>query len=160
MMPFDRASSGTLPPHSHPPIPDSSPNPTGPLNPAALHLPLAAPGLQPFPLTDNIGRLQISNEEQQAMFSTLEAIFQRAEEVEGGVGVSELRAVSTDVDEEYRTSGRRNVEALRDVRRILDQMWWSDSEFMTKAAEVLADGSRDRTSSCSIFSPEQAAVLG
>ncbi|KAH0562703.1 hypothetical protein GP486_002634, partial [Trichoglossum hirsutum] len=142
MLPFDRASAGTLPPHSHTPVPDPSPvaaaaaAAAGHLNPAALHPPpLAGPGLRPFPPVANAGRPQLSKEEQEAMFSTLEAIFQRAEEVEGGVGVSELRALSTDADEEFRTSGRRNVEALRDVRRILDQMWWSDSEFMAKAAE-------------------------
>ncbi|KAH0537223.1 hypothetical protein FGG08_005965 [Glutinoglossum americanum] len=132
---------GTVPFHSH--APTSPPIPTGPLNPTGLHLPLAAPGLQPLPRTDNIGSSQLSREEQEVMFSTLEAIFQRAEEAEGGVGVSELRPLSTDVDEEYRTSGGRNVDALRGVRNILDQMWWSESEFMTKAAEVLADGSRD-----------------
>jgi hypothetical protein len=141
----DLSAPGSVPPHSQPSqslVPAPSPTPAEPVNPAGLHLPLAAPGLT---RTHTSGQPQLSEEEQEVMFSTLEAIFQRAEEAEGGVGVSELRAVSTD-GEEGRTGGVRNVEALRDVRGILDQMWWSESKFMTRTAEVLADGSRDRTS--------------
>lgn len=94
-------------------------------------------------IADSLRVLQLSHEEQKRMFSSLEAVFQRAEEAEGGVGVGELQAVFKHADESSR-AGYKDVEALRNVRGILDQMWWSDSEFMASAAEVLADGSRDR----------------
>ncbi|KZF22795.1 ARM repeat-containing protein [Xylona heveae TC161] len=80
-----------------------------------------------------------SHEEQRKMLSTLEAIFQRAEEVEGGIGIGELRDSSLPAGD----GSDHKVEALRDVRGILDQMWWSGSAFLVRSAEVLADGSRN-----------------
>ncbi len=91
------------------------------------------------------GSIELSRHQQQHMFSSLNAIFERAEEAEGGVGVSELRAVSETDDDNGRFENK--VNALKDVRGILDQMWWGNSDFLITAAEVLADGSRDRTSS-------------
>lgn len=86
----------------------------------------------------------ISNVEQKQMFSQLEAIFQQAEEFEGGVGVSELRSRPGYDDQNERAAPRNHVEALRDARAILDQMWWSDSSYIIRAAEILADASRER----------------
>ena len=78
------------------------------------------------------------------MLATLEAIFQCAEEVEGGVGVRELQGSSID-DEGYEDlSGWSKTRALARVKDILHQMWSTDSQFLTRAAEVLADGSRHR----------------
>lgn len=75
------------------------------------------------------------------MFSSLNAVFERAEEAEGGVGVNELRAAS-DIAHDHGTR-EDQLRALKDVRGILDQMWWCNSNFLVTAAEVLADGSRD-----------------
>ncbi|KAI9700816.1 MAG: hypothetical protein M1836_002185 [Candelina mexicana] len=87
------------------------------------------------------GITELSKTQQQQMFSSLYAIFERAEESEGGVGVRELRPVSDTADYDGRYDHR--LEALRDVRGTLDQMWWCNSDFLVTAAEVLADGSRD-----------------
>ncbi|KAI9755590.1 MAG: hypothetical protein M1835_000804 [Candelina submexicana] len=87
------------------------------------------------------GITELSKTQQQQMFSSLNAIFERAEESEGGVGVRELRPVSDTADDDGRFDHR--LEALRDVRGTLDQMWWCNSDFLVTAAEVLADGSRD-----------------
>ena len=78
------------------------------------------------------------------MLATLEAIFQRAEEAEGGVGVGELRSFPGEEGALEAYDGRSRVDTLTNVRGILDQMWLSDSDFMEGAAEVLADGSRER----------------
>ena len=86
----------------------------------------------------------IPQRKQRAMLATLEAIFQCAEEGEGGVGVSELQSWSID-DEGYEDlSGWSKTRALARVKDILHQMWSTDSQFLTRAAEVLADGSRHR----------------
>ncbi|KAI9881301.1 MAG: hypothetical protein M1830_005588 [Pleopsidium flavum] len=111
---------------------DNSPAPTRP----AIHCSGS------LSIADSLKDPKIPHEKQKRMFSTLEAIFQRAEEAEGGVGVGELQAVFEHADESSR-AGYRDVEALSNVRGILNQMWWSDSEFIASAAEVLADGSRD-----------------
>lgn len=115
-------SSGKIPP---PPVPPAIRKPVTPS------------------VTDLFKGLKLSQKEQEEMFSSLEAIFHRAEEVEGGVGVGELRAVFEHADESSR-AGYKDVDALRNVRGILDQMWWSESTFVVSAAEVLANGSRDR----------------
>jgi hypothetical protein len=80
------------------------------------------------------------------MFSELEALFEQAEDTEGGVGIGELRP-RIDVGEQDESSpGRKTVEALRNVRSILDQMWQSESRFISRAAEIMADASRERKS--------------
>jgi len=40
----------------------------------------------------------------------------------------------------------RRIERLRSIYPALDRLWWSGSDYMTGAAEKLADGSRDRKS--------------
>ena len=39
--------------------------------------------------------------------------------------------------------GIRDVEALRKIRTVLDEMLWNDSRLLVAAAKTLADGSRD-----------------
>jgi hypothetical protein len=85
-------------------------------------------------------RLQIPLEKQSAMLATLEAVFESAEEAEGGIGVSELRSWSVDSD----LGELPRVESLRRVTDILNQMWASNSGFLDRSAEVLADASRKR----------------
>jgi hypothetical protein len=101
---------------------------------------------RPLVLTTPADFAPLGQEAQQRMFRRLEAIFQTAEEFEGGVGVAELRNVPAEEYEQDEPSPAieaRNVEALKEVRSILDQMWWSESGFLVNVAEVMADASRE-----------------
>ena len=40
--------------------------------------------------------------------------------------------------------GIQDLEALRRIRNVLDQLLWNNSRFLTATAKALADGSRDR----------------
>jgi hypothetical protein len=97
-------------------------------------------------------RLQIPVEEQRIMLSRLEAVFESAEENEGGVGVSELRSWSVDDDASSENNALSRVESLRRVAGILNQMWASNSAFLERSAEVLADASRQRERTISTIS--------
>lgn len=97
----------------------------------------------PLPSRDP-NRTPLPFDEQRAMFSTLEAIFQQAEETEGGVGVSELRTWAEEDDVQTDVTDMSRVESLTRAKDILQQMWLFNSEFMPQAAKVLADASRDR----------------
>jgi hypothetical protein len=48
-----------------------------------------------------------------------------------------------DVHEVDMDEQNRRTEQLRAICPALDRLWWSGSDFMTGAAEKLADGSRD-----------------
>lgn len=97
----------------------------------------------------HLNRLTLSDsitvEKNKSMFSALEAIFRQADLREAGIHVDLglLHAIFERADQSDQ-SGYQDVEALRSVRGILDQMWWRGSEAMSTAATVLADGSRDR----------------
>ena len=84
--------------------------------------------------------------EKALMFSELEAVFEQAEDTEGGVGIGELRPRIEPGEQDESSPGRKTVEALKNVRSILDQMWQSESRFIARAAEIMADASRDRKS--------------
>lgn len=89
------------------------------------------------------GGEKLSAEEEEDMFRSLQNIFTQAEEDEGSFNVQELLASLEQADEDARR-GRKNLQALQGVRTILDKLWSSGSEFMARAAETLANGSRDR----------------
>ncbi len=93
-------------------------------------------------LAKSLRDLELSKENKEQMFSSLGAIFQRAE-AEGVGDFGELGVIFEHADRISR-AGHRDVDALRNVKNILHQMWWSNSDFMTQAAQVLADASRDR----------------
>jgi hypothetical protein len=81
------------------------------------------------------------------MLRALENVIRNAEEAEGGVGISELRSPEPEDDREEELRSDRKTVVLGEIRSILDQMWWSESSFLIRAAEVLADGSRERKDS-------------
>lgn len=86
---------------------------------------------------------QLQSEEQEDMFRSLEAIFREADANEGNFQVKELLA-SLDEADAGAKRGQRNLQALEGVRAILDRLWYSRSDYMARAAELLANGSRDR----------------
>ncbi|KAK2760313.1 hypothetical protein FQN54_002381 [Arachnomyces sp. PD_36] len=88
------------------------------------------------------GGQKLSPEEEEDMFRSLQNIFTQAEEDEGSFNVQELLASLEQADEDARR-GRKNLRALSGVRGILERLWSSGSEFMARAAETLANGSRD-----------------
>lgn len=67
------------------------------------------------------GAESLSAEEQTNLFSSLQDAFRNSE---GG--------------------GEAGIEALKDVRAILDKLWQGNSEYLVQAADVLANGSRNR----------------
>ncbi|KAI9820212.1 MAG: hypothetical protein M1827_005834 [Pycnora praestabilis] len=136
---------------SKPPLPALIPTPSLPTSPhssSSQSSPLSSPSQSPegsnirVISSDNIHDSDaVTQQLQKRMYSSLNAVFERAEEAEGGVGVSELR---TFLDEDGHGEGGVTVlESLTCVRRVLDQMWWSGSQFLSSATEVLADASRE-----------------
>lgn len=95
------------------------------------------------PKAPSRGGQKLSPEEEEDMFRSLQNIFTQAEEDEGSFNVQELLASLEQADEDARR-GQKNLQALKGVRDILDRLWSSDSDFMARAAETLANGSRDR----------------
>ncbi|KAI9845046.1 MAG: hypothetical protein M1838_001926 [Thelocarpon superellum] len=75
------------------------------------------------------------------MLTTLEAIFRRAEEAGTDLGLGERHAL-TGYGSTAPGAPRRS-DAMKDVKRIMDQLWQSRSVFLPRASEALADGSRD-----------------
>lgn len=78
------------------------------------------------------------------IFSILGAIFRKAEEEEGVVLVDELHTVLEKADESYQV-GYVDAEALKLANGALYEMRETRSKYLTVAAKVLADASRDRT---------------
>jgi hypothetical protein len=81
-------------------------------------------------------------EEQKGYMQSIIDIFELSEEEEeepddGDDDMSIERPIDLEAQQ-------RRTEKLRGVRSALDRLWWSNSEFMSDAAEKLADGSRDR----------------
>lgn len=92
------------------------------------------------------GTETLSLEEQEKMFRALSLVIENAEAAaEGGnaFDLKELHASLEQADADARR-GRRDSESLQSVVKILNQLWASDSEFLAQAAEVLANGSRER----------------
>jgi hypothetical protein len=92
------------------------------------------------------GTETLSLEEQEKMFRALSLVFENAEnaaEAGNAFDLKELHASLEQADADARR-GRRDPESLQSVLEILNQLWVSDSEFLAQAAEVLANGSRER----------------
>ena len=81
--------------------------------------------------------LNLSAEEQSLMMKNIAEIFALEEEEDVEMEDDEEQVVDVE-DQERRTA------KLKGVLPTLAQLWWSDSEHMSMAAEKLADGSRDR----------------
>lgn len=77
------------------------------------------------------------------MFPSLEEIFQHASEAhKTDLGVQDWHNRLRQADENSRR-GLRDVEILKWIRTVLDQLRVSDTEDLLDAANVLANGSRD-----------------
>ena len=88
----------------------------------------------------------IEPEEQERMFRSLKSIIEHVEgtaEAAGSFDLKELHASLEQADADARR-GRRDLESLQSVRTIIDHLWSCNSEYLAQAAEVLANGSRDR----------------
>lgn len=88
----------------------------------------------------------LSLEDQEKMFRALKTIIENAEgtaEAGNAFDLKELHASLEQADADARR-GRRDPESLQSVLNILNQLWASNSELLAQAAEVLANGSRDR----------------
>lgn len=88
----------------------------------------------------------LSPEDQEKMFRALRTVIENAEgtaEAGNAFDLKELHASLELADADARR-GRRDSESLQGVLKILNQLWASNSQFLAQAAEVLANGSRDR----------------
>lgn len=88
--------------------------------------------------TSTENREEISPEEEDRMFRTLQEVLDHASDAES-FDLQKLRDSLETAD-----SGQRSPQLLRDVPSILDRLWRSRSKYMPKAAEALANGSRER----------------
>lgn len=95
-------------------------------------------------IAETLKGLKMSENGPKQIFSSLGAIFRRAEKENDVVLVDEFRTVFEEADDDSRV-GNRDVEALKFTKGLLDQLWESRSRYIASVAEVLADASRDRT---------------
>jgi len=93
-------------------------------------------------------KVPLSGEEAKAAMQSILDIFELDEGLPDGSGGNEQDEddLEPTIDPEDQS---RRTERLRSIRPALDQLWWTDSEYMTGAAEKLADGCRDRKSASS-----------
>jgi hypothetical protein len=92
------------------------------------------------------GAETLTLEEQEKMFRALSAIIENAEaaaEAGNAFDLKELHASLEQADADARR-GRRDPESLHSVLKLLNQLWASNSDFLAQAAEILANGSRER----------------
>lgn len=89
------------------------------------------------PSTEN--REEIIPEEEARMFRTLQEVLDHASDDAESFDLQKLRDSLETAD-----SGQRSPQLLRDVPSILDKLWRSRSKYMPRAAEALANGSRER----------------
>lgn len=90
------------------------------------------------------GTETLSLEEQEKMFRALKNVIEGADAEAGNAfDLKELHASLEQADADARR-GRRDSESLQSVLKVINQLWASDSEFLAQAAEILANGSRDR----------------
>lgn len=91
------------------------------------------------------GSENVPPEEQMSMLRSLHSLLRRTgEEKEGKCfDLKELHASFDQADADARRE-RRDLNALENVRVILLRLWRCNSDNLLQAAEVLADGSRER----------------
>ena len=94
-----------------------------------------------------LASLTVNDDEQERMFKSLEIIFRNAQDRERSLDLRQYRSGSLwallERADESSQRGFRDIEALRDVRGLMDQMLWKDSQLTLAAARTLADASRD-----------------
>lgn len=91
------------------------------------------------------GKETVPLQEQERLFRSLKKAIEETEgtEAANSFDLKGLHASLEQADTEARL-GRRNSQSAQSVRTNLDQLWSCNSEFLTRAAEILANGSRDR----------------
>lgn len=80
------------------------------------------------------------------MFRALKNVIENSEAITGAgnsFDLKELHASLEQADADAR-HGRRDTESLDSVKTILHQLWACNSGLLAQAAEILANGSRDR----------------
>lgn len=114
-----------------------------------LDLPSVHQVLSGLPDISNILPVQdttVDPKDQEAMFRALKKTIEHVEqtsEVGNSFDLKELHASLGQAEEEARL-GRRDAKTLESVYTTLIQLWSCNSSFMAQAAEILANGSRDR----------------
>lgn len=99
------------------------------------------------------GASELEIEKQEAMFNALKNVIERtAETTEAGSSfdLKELHASLGQAEGEARL-GSRDAKILESVHTTLLQLWSCNSQFMAQAAEILANGSRERKSILELF---------
>lgn len=92
------------------------------------------------------GTAEVQSEEQENMFRALKQIIEQTgetSEVGAAFDLKELHASLEQAEGEARR-GRRDAETLKGVLNTLHQLWSCNSRWMAQAAEILANGSRER----------------
>jgi hypothetical protein len=88
----------------------------------------------------------IESDEQVKMVAALKGIIENPEgaaEAGSSFDLKELHASLEQADADA-PRGRRILENLQSVRTIIDRLWSCSSDYLVQAAEILANGSRDR----------------
>lgn len=90
----------------------------------------------------------IDSEEQQDMFRELRDIIEKALEVDEAGNSFDLKELHASLEEADANTkrGRRDADTLQSVSATLQKLWACNSEYLVQAAEIIADGSRDRES--------------
>ena len=87
----------------------------------------------------------IDSDEQKKMFLSLKSVIENAEgtaEAGSSFDLKELHASLEQADADARRG--RNLETLQSVHTTIQRLWSCNSEYLVQAAEILANGSRDR----------------
>jgi hypothetical protein len=88
----------------------------------------------------------IESDEQVQIVAALKGIIENSEgaaEAGSSFDLKELHASLEQADADA-PRGRRTLENLQSVRTIIDRLWSCNSDYLAQAAEILANGSRDR----------------
>ncbi|MCJ1370786.1 hypothetical protein MMC20_001999 [Loxospora ochrophaea] len=95
-----------------------------------------------------LSSLKLTPDDPERMFRSLARIIETAEEREESIDfdrldVDDLGEVLRNADLSERR-GYKDVDALRIIRSVLDQMWSNESQLIVEVAKTLADASKDR----------------
>lgn len=97
----------------------------------------------PTSTTSTETREEITPEEEDRMFRALQEVLDHASDDAESFDLQKL-SDSLETADDAAQRGQRNPQLLGDVPSILDRLWRSRSKYMPRAAEALANGSRER----------------
>lgn len=93
------------------------------------------------------GKEILSPDEQKNLLHALQTAIENVQDTTEASASFELKELQKPSIEPTRDSHlNRRLQIARSVHNILGQLWSSNSDFLTRAAEALANGSRDRES--------------